>query len=120
MKTVLSGMRATSRLHLGNYFGAAANWLRMQEEYNCYFFVADLHALTTDHDPKALNHHTKTIFAHYLGLGLNPEKCTLYIQSDVPEIIELYLVLNMFANKGELEKTASFKEKARKKGQSLN
>ena len=120
MKTVLSGMRATSRLHLGNYFGAAANWLRMQEEYNCFFFVADLHALTTDHDPKALNHHTKTIFAHYLGLGLDPEKCTLYIQSDVPEIAELYLVLNMFANKGELEKTASFKEKARKKGQSLN
>ena len=80
------------------------------------FFVADLHALTTDHDPKALNHHTKTILAHYLGLGLDPEKCTLYIQSDVPEIIELYLVLNMFANKGELEKTASFKEKARKKG----
>ena len=120
MKTVLSGMRATSRLHLGNYFGAAANWLRMQEEYNCYFFVADLHALTTDHNPTALNSYTKTILAHYLGLGLDPEKSTLYIQSDVPEIIELYLVLNMFANKGELEKTASFKEKARKKGQSLN
>ena len=119
-KTVLSGMRATARLHLGNYFGAAANWVRMQEDYDSYFFVADWHALTTHHDPSALRENVRHVVANYLACGLDPERCTIYIQSDVPEIAELCLYLNMFAHKGELEKTATFKEKARRPGQTLN
>lgn len=120
METVLSGMRATSHTHLGNYFGAGINYVKMQYEHNCYFFVADLHSLTTNHNPKEIQENVKGILANYLAIGVDPEQCTLYIQSHVPEIQELYLILNMFAHKGELEKTASFKEKARKKGQTLN
>jgi tryptophanyl-tRNA synthetase len=120
MKTVLSGMRATGKLHLGNYFGAAQNFVKMQEEYNCYYFIADWHTLTTHHNPQELKTNVKEVLTNYLACGLDPEKCTIYLQSDVPEIAELYLYLNMFAHKGELEKTASFKEKARAKGQTLN
>ena len=120
MKTVLSGIRPTGNLHLGNYFGAMVNFLKMQEKYNCYFFIADWHALTTHPDPKALNDNVKNILAEYLACGLNPEKATLYIQSDVPEIAELYLLLNMQAYLGELEKTVSFKEKARKNPNNIN
>jgi tryptophanyl-tRNA synthetase len=119
-KTVLSGMRATGKLHLGNYFGAAQNFVKMQDEYNCFYFIADWHTLTTHHDPHALKINVKEVLTNYLACGLDPEKCTIYLQSDVPEIAELYLYLNMFAHKGELEKTASFKEKARKEGQTLN
>ncbi len=120
MKTVLSGIRPTGNLHLGNYFGAMVNFLKMQEEYKCYFFVADWHALTTHPDPKLLNSNVKNILAEYLACGLDPEKSTLYVQSDVPEIAELYLLLNMLAYKGELEKTVSFKEKARQNPDNIN
>jgi tryptophanyl-tRNA synthetase len=122
METVLSGMRATGKLHLGNYFGAARNYVRMQQsgEYNCFFFIADYHSLTTHTMPAELKANTRQVLIDYLACGLNPEVSPIYIQSDVPEIPELYLILNMFAYKGELEKTASFKEKARKKGQTLN
>ncbi|MDR1678321.1 MAG: tryptophan--tRNA ligase [Prevotellaceae bacterium] len=120
METVLSGIRPTGNLHLGNYFGAMVNFLKMQEEYKCFFFVADWHALTTHPDPKTLNANVKNILAEYLACGLNPEKATLYVQSDVPEIAELYLLLNMQAYLGELEKTVSFKEKARKNPNNIN
>jgi tryptophanyl-tRNA synthetase len=122
MDTVLSGMRATGKLHLGNYFGAAHNYVSMQRsgEYNCLFFIADYHSLTTHTMPDALQTNTRQVLIDYLACGLDPEISPIYIQSDVPEIPELYLILNMFAYKGELEKTASFKEKARKKGQTLN
>jgi tryptophanyl-tRNA synthetase len=96
------------------------NFLKMQEEYKCYFFVADWHALTTHPDPKQLNANIKNILAEYLACGLDPEKATLYVQSDVPEIAELYLLLNMLAYKGELEKTVSFKEKARQNPDNIN
>lgn len=119
-ETVLSGMRSTGKLHLGNYFGAAVNYIKMQHEYNCYFFIADYHSLTTHPNPSELKHNVKEMLATYLAVGLNPELCTLYIQSDVPEIAELYLLLNMIAYKGELEKTASFKDKVRKPGQTVN
>lgn len=119
-KTVLSGMRATGKLHLGNYFGAAQNFVKMQNDFNCFYFIADWHTLTTHHNKQALQTNVKEVLTNYFACGLDPEKCTIYLQSSVPEIAELYLYLNMFAHKGELEKTASFKEKARKEGQTLN
>jgi len=119
-ETVLSGMRPTGKLQLGNYFGAAKNFVKMQHEYNCYFFIADYHSLTTHPKPGELKHNVKEILATYIAVGLNPDACTLYVQSDVPEIAELYLLLNMIAYKGELEKTASFKEKLRMPGQTIN
>lgn len=119
-ETVLSGMRSTGKLHLGNYFGAALNYVKMQHDYNCFFFIADYHSLTTHPNPTALKANIKEMLATYLAVGLDPDVCTLYVQSDVPEIPELYLFLNMIAYKGELEKTASFKDKVRKPGQTVN
>ncbi|MBL7924246.1 MAG: tryptophan--tRNA ligase [Bacteroidia bacterium] len=120
METVVSGIRSTGNLHLGNYFGAMKNFLRMQEEYNCFFFIADYHSLTTHPDPENLKGHVRQVLAEYLACGLNPEKCTLYIQSDVPEVAELYLLLNMNAYLGELERATTFKEKARKHPDNIN
>jgi tryptophanyl-tRNA synthetase len=120
MKTVLSGIRPTGNLHLGNYYGAMINFLKMQDENRCFFFIADWHSLTTHPDPKMLHINVKNILAEYLACGLDPEKATIYIQSDVPEIAELYLLLNMHAYLGELEKTVSFKEKARQNPNNVN
>ena len=120
MKTVLSGIRPTGNLHLGNYFGAMVNFVKMQEENKCFFFIADWHALTTHPDPKTLHVNVKNILSEYLACGLNPDKSVLYIQSDIPEIAELYLLLNMQAYLGELEKTVSFKEKARQNPDNVN
>lgn len=113
-KIVLSGIRSTGNLHLGNYFGALSKFVRMQDDYDCRYFVADLHALTTNPDPKMLHENVKDILAEYLAAGLDPEKNTIYVQSDVPEISEMYLLLNMHVGIGELMRTASFKDKARK------
>jgi tryptophanyl-tRNA synthetase len=110
---VMSGIRPTGFLHLGNYFGAMRNWVRMQEDYDCYFSVVDWHSLTTHPDTKELTDNVHRVFAECIAAGLDPDKCTFYVQSDVPEIAELYLYLNMLAYKGELEKTATFKEKVR-------
>jgi tryptophanyl-tRNA synthetase len=120
MKTVLSGIRPTGNLHLGNYFGALINFLKMQEENKCYFFIADWHSLTTHPDPHLLHVNVRNVLSEYLACGLDPEKATIYIQSDVPEIAELYLLLNMHAYLGELEKTVSFKEKARQNPDNVN
>ena len=120
MNTVVSGIRATGNLHLGNYFGALQNFIRMQEENNCYFFIADIHSLTTHPDPKLLHNNVKNVLVDYLAAGIDPEKSVIYVQSDVPEIIELYLYLNMHAYLGELSKTSSFKEKARKHPENVN
>lgn len=117
---VLSGMRSSGRLHLGNYLGAAVNFVRMQHDYQCFYFIADWHTLTTQHDKAALQESVKDVLSNYIGVGIDPEVATIYLQSDVPEIAELYLYLNMFAHKGELEKTASFKEKIRAKGVTVN
>ncbi|GHT75946.1 tryptophan--tRNA ligase [Bacteroidia bacterium] len=120
MKTVLSGIRPTGNLHLGNYYGALINFLRMQEEHKCFFFVADWHSLTTHPDPKLLHENVRNVLSEYLACGLDPEKAVIYLQSDVPEIAELYLLLNMHAYLGELEKTVSFKEKARQNPNNVN
>ena len=117
---VVSGIRSTGNLHLGNYYGALRNFVKMQHENDCYFFIADLHSLTTHPDPKMLPVNVKSILAEYLAAGLDPEACSLFIQSDVPEVSELYLLLNMHAYIGELERTASFKDKVRKQPENVN
>ncbi|MCF8307560.1 MAG: tryptophan--tRNA ligase [Bacteroidales bacterium] len=120
MDTVVSGIRPTGNLHLGNYFGAIKNFLSMQEENNCYFFIADYHSLTTHPTPEDLHGNVKQVLAEYLAAGLDPEKATIYIQSDVPEVTELYLLLNMNAYLGELQRVTSFKEKARSQPSNVN
>lgn len=120
MKTVLSGIRPTGNLHLGNYFGALRNFVEMQHEYNCYFFIADYHSLTTHPTPGNIQGNVRSVLAQYLAAGLDPEKATIYIQSDVPEVIELYLYLNMNAYLGELERCTSFKDKIRQQPENVN
>lgn len=120
METVLSGIRPTGNLHLGNYFGAVKNFIKMQHESNAYFFIADYHSLTTHPSPADLHGNVKQVLAEYLACGLDPEIATIYIQSDVPEIAELYLLLNMNAYLGELERTTSFKDKARTQPENVN
>lgn len=120
MEKVLSGIRSTGKLHLGNYFGAMLNFVKLQHERECYFFIANLHALTTHPDPVELRKSVKGVLAEYIACGLDPDVACIYVQSDVPEITELYTLLNMLAYKGELEKTASFKEKIRKHNENIN
>ena len=117
---VLSGIRPTGFFHLGNYFGAVQNWVRMQEEYNCYFCIVDWHSLTTHPDTKELRDSVHRLLGELLACGLDPDKSVIYIQSDVPEIAELYLYLNMLAYKGELEKTPTFKDKVRQQPDNVN
>ncbi|GGH74485.1 tryptophanyl-tRNA synthetase [Filimonas zeae] len=119
-EVVLSGIRPTGFLHLGNYFGAMRNYVRMQDEYECYFFVADWHSLTTHPDTKELKNSVHRVIAENIACGLDPEKVALYVQSDVREISELYLYLNMLAYKGELEKTTTFKDKVRLNPENVN
>jgi tryptophanyl-tRNA synthetase len=120
MDTVVSGIRSTGNLHLGNYFGAIKNFLKMQKENNCFFFIADYHSLTTHPKPDDLHGNIKQVLAEYLACGIDPEIATVFVQSDVPEVTELYLLLNMNAYVGELERTTSFKEKIRKHPDNIN
>lgn len=120
METVLSGIRSTGNLHLGNYFGALRNFVKMQHENNCLFFIADYHALTTHPDPKNINANVRGVLAEYLAAGLDPDVATIYVQSDVPQVTELSTLLSMHAYVGELERTASFKEKIRKHPDNVN
>ena len=117
---VLSGIRPTGNLHLGNYFGAVKNFVKMQETNECFFFIADYHSLTTHPNPKDLQSNVRQVLVEYLAAGLDPEKSTLYLQSDIPETAELYLFLNMNAYMGELQKVTTFKEKARKQPENVN
>ncbi|WP_374164725.1 tryptophan--tRNA ligase [Arcticibacter sp. MXS-1] len=120
METVVSGIRSTGKLHLGNYYGAVTNFVKMQNEYNCYFFIADLHSLTTHPTPADLHGNVKHVLVEYLAAGIDPEKATIYVQSDIPEISELYLYLNMNAYLGELERSTSFKDKVRSQPDNVN
>ncbi|HYF30382.1 MAG TPA: tryptophan--tRNA ligase [Chitinophagaceae bacterium] len=117
---VMSGIRSTGMLHLGNYFGAIRNYVRMQEEFECYFMVADLHTLTTHPDTAELKGNVHRVLAENIACGLDTEKVALYCQSHVPETAELYLLLNTLAYKGELEKTATFKDKVRQHPDNVN
>ena len=120
MNTVLSGIRSTGNLHLGNYFGALKNFVKMQHENNCFFFIADYHSLTTHPTPADLHHNVKQVLVEYLACGIDPDIATIYIQSDLVEVAELYLLLNMNAYVGELERCTSFKEKIRKQPDNVN
>ena len=119
-EVVVSGIRSTGYLHLGNYFGAIQNYVKMQDTHECYFFVADYHALTTHPDPKELKPNVFRVVAENIASGLDPEKVALYAQSDLIEIPELYLMLNMLAYKGELEKVPTFKDKVRMQPENVN
>lgn len=120
MDIVVSGIRPTGNLHLGNYFGALRNFVKMQHEHPCFFFIADYHSLTTHPTPVDLHGNVRQVLSEYLACGVDPEIATLYIQSDVPETTELYLLLNMNAYVGELERCTSFKEKIRKQPDNIN
>jgi tryptophanyl-tRNA synthetase len=123
MKTreiIVSGVRPTGKLHLGNYLGAVKNFVQMQHDYPCFFFIADYHSLTTHPNPVDLHQNVHTVLAEYLACGIDPEVSTIYIQSDLPQTAELYMLLNMHAYKGELERVSSFKDKARQHPDNIN
>jgi len=120
MDIVLSGIRPTGHLHLGNYYGAVRSFVKMQEEYQCYFFIADWHSLTTHPTPEDIQQSVRNILAEYLACGLNPDKATIYVQSDVHETLEIYLYLNMNTYIGELGRVTTFKEKARQHPDNVN
>ncbi|CAN5531051.1 tryptophan--tRNA ligase [soil metagenome] len=107
-------------MHLGNYFGATLNFIELQQNFDCYVFIADWHSLTTHPDTRELQNSVIRVLAENIASGLDPEKTTLYVQSDVPEIAELYLYLNMLAYQGELEKTVTFKDKVRQNPDNVN
>ena len=111
LKRVLSGMRPTGKLHLGNYMGALHNWVQLQHEYDCYFFIADWHALTTDYaDPSQVKQNTLDVVLDWLGAGLDPEKCVLFVQSHVKQHAELHLLFSMITPLGWLERVPTYKE----------
>jgi tryptophanyl-tRNA synthetase len=122
MEIVVSGTRPTGILHLGNYYGAVRNYVRLGEDKNVkgYFFIADYHSLTTHNNPAELKVLVKQTIATYLACGLDPEKVVIYVQSDLPQIPELYLLMNMLAYKGELEKVATFKDKIKIHKENIN
>jgi tryptophanyl-tRNA synthetase len=108
---VLSGMRPTGKLHLGNYMGALTNWVKLQDEYDCYFFIADLHALTTDYaDTSNILSNTMEVALDFLAGGLDPERCTIFVQSQVEQHYQLPLLLSMITPLGWLERVPSYKE----------
>ena len=120
MDRVVSGIRPTGFLHLGNYFGALRNFIKMQEENECFFFIADYHSLTTHPTPLDLQSNVRNILIEYIAAGLDPEKATIYVQSDVPQVCELSLLLSMNVYVGELQRVASFKEKVRRQPDNVN
>lgn len=108
---VLSGMRATGRIHLGNYFGAVRNWVELQDRYRCFYFIADWHALTTDYaEPSNVGGNSLEMLADLLASGLDPERCVIFVQSMVPEHAELHLLLSMITPLGWLERVPTYKE----------
>ncbi len=110
-RRVLSGMRPTGKLHLGNYMGALHNWIRLQHEYECFFFIADWHALTTDYaDPRAIPQNTRDMAMDWLAAGLDPQQCTIFVQSKVHQHAELHLALSMITPLGWLERVPSYKD----------
>ena len=120
METVVSGIRSTGNLQFGNYFGAVKNFLKMQYEHHCFFFIADYHSLTTHPTPENLKNNVRQVLVEYLACGLDPEATTIYVQSDIPETAELYLLMNMNAYVGELERSTTFKDKIRNQPDNIN
>lgn len=109
---VLSGMQSSGKVHLGNLVGALQNWVRLQDKYDCYYFIADWHALTTGYaDPSGLHDSVRDLLINFLASGLDPERCTIFIQSRIPEHAELHLLLSMITPLGWLERVPTYKEK---------
>ena len=119
-KIILSGIQATGKLTLGNYLGAINNWVHMQEEYNCYYMIANLHTLTVRNNPEELKENTLKILATYIAAGLYPEKNTLFIQSQVHEHAELGWILDCYTYMGELSRMTQFKDKSQKHADNIN
>src|SRR5438445_10182702 len=114
MLRILSGIQPSGKLHLGNYFGAVKQHIALQTEGLCFFFIADYHALTTIQDPQVLRDNTRDVALDYLALGLDPDKCNFFRQSDVSEVTELAWILSTVTNVGLLERAVSYKEKIEK------
>ncbi len=119
-KTILSGSTVTGDLTLGNYIGAINNWRQLQQDYDCLYFLADLHALTVEQDPKVLRERTYSFFAQYLALGLDPAKNTIFVQSHVPEHTQLMWILTCLTPMGYLNRMTQFKEKSEKHVKNIN
>ncbi|MEL6555850.1 MAG: tryptophan--tRNA ligase [Cyanobacteria bacterium J06621_11] len=117
---ILSGIQTTGNLHLGNYLGAIRNWVGLQAEYDCFLFMADLHAVTVPHDPKVLAENTLKVAATYIACGINPEKSTIFVQSHLPEHSELAWLFNCITPLNWLERMIQFKEKAKKQGENVS
>jgi tryptophanyl-tRNA synthetase len=117
---ILSGARPTGRLHLGNYFGALKNWVTLQDDYECFYFVADVHALTTVEDTKDIRGNTREMVLDWLAAGLDPDRSTLFVQSHVPEVMELHTYLSMITPMGWVTRVPSFKEQMRLHPEGLN
>ena len=111
-KRILSGMQPSGQLHLGNYHGALKNWIAMQDDFDCFFFIADLHSLTTLYEnPQLLKKYSFEVAVDWLSSGLDPSKCTLFVQSEIPEHSELHLILSMMVPVPWLERNPTYKEK---------
>ena len=119
-KIILSGIQATGTLHLGNYLGAINNWIKMQDEYDCYYMIADLHSLTIRNNPEELRNNTLSIIALYVAAGLDPNKNKIFIQSHVPAHPALSWVLNCYTYMGELSRMTQFKDKSSKHADNIN
>lgn len=119
-KTILSGIQATGNLTLGNYLGAINNWIKMQEEYNCYYMIADLHSLTVRNDPEILRKRAMQVLAIYVAAGLDPEKNTIFLQSQVDAHVKLNWILNCYTYMGELNRMTQFKDKSAKHADNIN
>ena len=119
-KTMLSGIQPSGDLHLGNYLGAVKNWTEIADEFDCYYFMADLHAITVRQNPADLRRRTTNQLAQYVACGLDPEKNTLFIQSHVPAHAEMGWVLNCYAMFGELSRMTQFKDKSAKNADNIN
>jgi len=120
MKRVISGMRPTGELHLGNYLGALKNWLMLQKKYDCLFFIADYHAITTPFKVKEMKKDILKLAKNYLAIGLDPKKSIIFVQSDVPEVTELIWIFNTITPVSELKRMTQFKDKAKEHPEYVN
>jgi tryptophanyl-tRNA synthetase len=118
-KTMLSAVQPSNMLTIGNYLGAIKNWVDHQKNYNCYFFAVDLHSITVRQDPKQLRDQTYYAIASYIAAGVDPDACTLFVQSHVPAHSELAWIMNCFSSMGELSRMTQFKDKSQKAGQNI-
>ncbi|MDE6597155.1 MAG: tryptophan--tRNA ligase [Clostridia bacterium] len=119
-KTLYSAVQPTNNLTIGNYIGAIKNWVSLQDDYNCYFAIANMHAITVRQNPAELRQKTLSLLALYIACGVDPEKCVLYVQSHVPEHAELCWVLNTFTYVGEMERMTQFKDKSARHADNIN